>query len=344
MKDFNEVLSDQWLMPPCLQRIYTASFLKALFILTSVFVFAPANAQTCGDNQCATEAGECERCPQDCASPEDMQRCALNIGTDEGICGDDPTLLGYPEVSEDGGQCSSPGCPAFEEFCADPANAGMGVTLCSRAMPCDQGGGTPAECPCEPNTTECGPSGVVNECADDCDCIGHPSGGLCEEQLCGRLQCSLKCRNRRNISFDGAFSSCQMVCPTADTPSFKCIRRRTHSRNYRHIVKGESTCGAIGRDTPRPNSSQVAADACGIYQRLGQCFTDCSDCSKNRLAGYFQICSGIKGLANGAQSSDFPEDFPPEYALCSSNSAFQTYADDMMFAFKQKHQMMRKAV
>lgn len=74
MKDFNKTVDSSWLLPsPRLQETRHRSFPGLIFIVL-LFGAAAANAQTCGDSQCAIEAGECERCPQDCASTEDVQR------------------------------------------------------------------------------------------------------------------------------------------------------------------------------------------------------------------------------------------------------------------------------
>jgi hypothetical protein len=295
-------------------------------------------AQTCGDTICDDFAGECQTCPEDCQNADSEALCLTNDEGDDGVCTDDATLLGYPEVSEDGFGCNDPQCPSFEAFCADPAHAGMGVTLCSQALRCDQGGGTPVECPCIPTTNECSEIEVVDNCNNDCDCIGNERGGLCEETQCG-WQCSLKCQNRRNITFNGAFSSCQMVCPTTRLPEQAGVENE-HVRRYINALPdyclGASNCGAEGVDIPESGTPQQAEQSCDIYRRLNACFTDCSDCSRNRLSGYFQICAGIRGLTNGPTSPDYPEDFPARYNQCAQSSAFQEYADEMMFCLQAK--------
>ena len=292
--------------------------------------------QRCGDGVCVPECGECEAC-QDCAEAD--LACGRNGDFNFNDCVDGAYYerLGFPEVSVGGGNCSRPDCPTFEAFCAVPEHRGVGVTGC-QAMPGGQPGscfGTPMQCDCGDGELECRERDEMpDECQTDCDCVGSPNGGRCrDDALCGNI-CDLRCLNRRPIQYDNsAFSSCEFPCPTARRPGPDNPGRVFLSDLPSHCSGGPDTC-----DNPNatpiagPNTPQSADDSCGFYLRVRECLTDCGSCEKNRLEGYYAICSNMRTLSNGER----PRGLPAEYFTCGQDPSFRAYADGMMFCLQAK--------
>ena len=292
--------------------------------------------EPCGNGHCAPYCGECELCPEDCGSPPNPEYCPdPDFDYDACANGEYYDSQGFPEVNA-GGPCSQdPNCPTLDEFCAQPANRGVGVTACTGPEPCDQGGSTPVPCPCGSGIPEC-PDGNQDECQDNCDCVGTPGGARCrEDDLCGN-RCDLNCLNRRDIDYPGeAFSSCEMVCPTARLPALGNVSRGYFYSLPSFCQGGSQMCLGAPPLTPA-GAPQLGNQSCGFYLRLKHCFTDCGACEKNRLEGYYHICKNIRGLMNGVNSTDFPGGLPREYRSCTYNSDFTDYADGMMFCLQAK--------
>jgi hypothetical protein len=132
-----------------------------------------------------------------------------------------------------------------------------------------------------------------------------------------------------------AFSSCQMVCPTTRLPAIGNLGRRFVA-DLPDYCRGAAACGDGAPELNPPDGDQQGHESCGFYLRLRHCFTDCSACSRNRLAGYARICSGIRGLSNGGDSMDYPGQLPDRYLNCSESQTFNDYADGMMFCLQAK--------
>ncbi len=290
----------------------------------------------CGDGICAAECGECAQC-DDCLNEDQLCQRQGEFDFTDCLNGAYYDRLGFPEVSLDGGGCSQRDCPSFEDFCAVPEHRGVGVTGCSRGMPCGQpgrGGGTPMQCDCGDGEEECRERDVQpDECQTDCDCIGSENGGRClEDPVCGNI-CSLRCLNRNRISFpDGAFSSCEFPCPTTRAPAADNPGSVHIDDVPAHCLPGTNACP--NPDAPSlvpPGTQQDHHDSCKFYLQVRACLNDCGACETNRLEGYYAICSNARNLANWRR----PAGLPAEYFSCGGE-AFQTYADGMMFCLQAK--------
>lgn len=84
---------------------------------------------------------------------------------------------------------------------------------------------------------------------------------------------------------------------------------------------------------PPPVPPQSPNAACGFYLRLKNCMTDCNDCQKNRLTGYYQTCYANQASASGLVGNAI--NLPPAYAACANNPAYTTYVPNMMSCLQQ---------
>lgn len=306
----------------------------------------PCAGAVCGDLRCSPECDECDGCA-DCEGPAGRVQCDPNAfdftDCENGVYYES---MGFPEVS-DGAPCSNGNCPTYEEFCADPAHRGVGVTACTFANPCGEGpdgmlgGGTPMPCPCGEGELECrelGPDGQprpgVDECQNDCDCVGSPNGGRCrEDPICGNI-CDMRCLNRNNFQFPNqAFSSCEFPCPTARLPANGNPGRPYFRQLPDHCKGGTNACLNPAATPLTPAAQPQRPDeACGFYLSLRQCFNDCGACEKNRLEGYYHMCSNNNRLANGGRIPGLGG----FYNQCGLNRDYRDYAAGMMFCLQVK--------